>query len=43
VTVERFGVRSMPTLLLFRQGRVVRQLVGAAPRWKLEEAVRAAL
>lgn len=43
VTVERFGVRAMPTMLLFKHGRVVRQVVGAVPRWKLEEAVLAAV
>lgn len=43
VTVERFGVRAMPTLLLFKGGRVVRQVIGTAPRSKLEEAVRTAL
>jgi thioredoxin 1 len=43
VTVERFGVRAMPTLLLFSGGRVVRQLIGLVPRWKLEETVRSVL
>ena len=32
----RYGVRSVPTLLLFRGGRVVGQLVGAVARAKLE-------
>lgn len=41
VTAERFGVRAMPTLLLFRDGRVVRQMVGSLSRAKLEEAIRA--
>lgn len=43
VTVERFGVRAMPTLLLFKGGRVVRQVIGAVPRSRLEDAVLAAL
>jgi hypothetical protein len=33
----------MPTLLLFSGGRVVRQLIGLVPRWKLEETVRSVL
>ncbi len=31
----RFGVVSMPTLLLFRDGRVIGQKVGAVPRAKI--------
>jgi thioredoxin 1 len=37
-TAEAYGVRSMPTLLFFKGGRVVQQIVGAVPRAKLEEA-----
>lgn len=40
-TAERFGIRSMPTLLLFQRGRVVAQVVGAVSRGKLEETLRA--
>ena len=29
---ERFGVMSIPTLLVFEQGRLVRQAVGARPK-----------
>ena len=32
----RYGVRSLPTLLLFDRGRVVAQIVGAMPRVKIE-------
>ena len=35
-TAQQFGVRSMPTLLLFKGGQVVGQLVGAVPRARLE-------
>jgi len=31
----RFGVVAMPTLLLFRDGRVIGQKVGAMPRAKI--------
>ena len=38
-TAQAYGIRSVPTLLLFKQGRVVGQIVGAQPRQKLESAV----
>ena len=31
-TAMNFGVRSIPTLLFFKNGQVVDQLVGAAPK-----------
>ena len=31
-TAARYGVRAMPTVLAFSEGRVVGQLVGARPR-----------
>ena len=33
---ERYGVRSIPTFLLFREGQVVERLVGALPLEKLK-------
>ena len=42
-TAEFYGIRSMPTLLFFEGGRVVKQLVGAMPRRVLEQAVREVL
>lgn len=33
---QRYGVRSVPTLIAFRQGRPVGQLVGNLPREKIE-------
>lgn len=36
ITAQQYQVRSIPTLLIFKDGRVVGQLVGAAPRSKLE-------
>lgn len=35
-TMARFGVRSIPTLLLFENGEVVASLVGAAPQARVE-------
>ena len=42
-TAARFDVRSMPTLLVFRNGQVVGQLVGAVPRARIEALVASAL
>jgi thioredoxin 1 len=39
-TAEQYGIRAMPTLLFFKQGRVVGQLVGAVPRARLESALQ---
>lgn len=39
----RYLVRSMPTLLLFKDGKVVGQIVGAVPRSKIEALVEKAL
>lgn len=39
-TAQEYGIRATPTLLVFKQGRVVKQIVGAVPRAKLEEALR---
>lgn len=38
-TAMRFGVRNIPTLLLFKDGEVVDQRVGALNRSKLDEFV----
>ncbi|RMH36267.1 MAG: thioredoxin [Deltaproteobacteria bacterium] len=37
---QKYGIRSIPTLLLFKGGQVVDQIVGAVPRQKLEEAIQ---
>lgn len=36
----KFGVRSIPTLILFKGGQPVDQIVGAVPKAKIEEMVR---
>jgi thioredoxin 1 len=35
-----YGVRSIPTLLFFRDGKVVEQLVGAAPKGALADKLK---
>jgi thioredoxin 1 len=42
-TSQQFGIRAMPTLLMFKGGEVVNQLVGAAPKARLEELITKAL
>jgi thioredoxin 1 len=36
---NRFGIRSIPTLLVFKDGRIVDQLVGAAPREQIRKLI----
>ncbi|HST62322.1 MAG TPA: thioredoxin [Longimicrobium sp.] len=38
-TAARFNIRAMPTLLFFKQGKVVGQIVGAVPRARIEQAI----
>lgn len=40
---SKYEVRSIPTLLMFKGGQVIGQLVGAVPRPKLEEFIKKAL
>ena len=42
-TPTRYDVRSIPTLLMFKDGKVVGQIVGAVPKPKIEELVKKAL
>ncbi len=39
----RFGIRSIPTMLFFKNGEVVQQLVGAYPKSKIVEKLEASL
>jgi thioredoxin 1 len=38
-TSMQFGIRSIPTLLIFKNGRVVEQIVGAVPKQALTDKV----
>lgn len=40
-TASTYGVRSIPTLLVFKGGKVVEQIVGAVPKQKIAQAIEA--
>ena len=42
-TAGEYGVRSIPTLLIFKSGKVVDQIVGAVPKQRLKEKLDANL
>ena len=39
-TATQFNVRSIPTILFFKEGKVVDQVIGAVPRAALESKIR---
>ena len=39
-TATRFNIRSIPTVLFFKDGKIVDQVVGAAPKSKFEELLK---
>jgi thioredoxin 1 len=40
VTPQKYGIRSIPTLLVFKGGQVVGQIVGAVPKSKIEDEIK---
>lgn len=39
-TPARFGIRNIPTLILFKGGEVVNTIVGAQPKSSIEEEIK---
>ena len=42
-TAAKFGIMSIPTLMLFKDGQLASRQVGAAPKAKLEQWITAAV
>ena len=42
-TPGKYGVRGIPTLILFKDGKIVDQLVGAVPKNQIKELIDKAL
>ncbi|MCJ7496369.1 MAG: thioredoxin [Deltaproteobacteria bacterium] len=42
-TPANYGVRGIPTLMMFKEGKVVEQVVGAVPKSQLENIVKKVL
>lgn len=42
-TAQGFGIRSIPTLLIFKDGKQADQLVGAVPKSAIEDKLKAVL
>ncbi len=42
-TASKYGVMSIPTLMLFKNGQLASRQVGAAPKQKLEQWITAAV
>lgn len=42
-TAIKFGIRSIPTLILFKDGRMVDKIVGAVPKEVIETMIKKAL
>jgi thioredoxin 1 len=42
-TPSTYGIRVIPTLILFKEGQVVDQIVGAVPKAQIEEVIQKVL
>ena len=42
-TAQEYGIRSIPTLLIFREGKVADQVIGAVPKVQITEKLDAVL
>ncbi len=36
---QKFGIRSIPTLLIFKNGKIMTQIIGAQPKKNIEEKI----
>ncbi|RMF65110.1 MAG: thioredoxin [Calditrichaeota bacterium] len=43
ITSSKYGIRSIPALLIFKNGEVVEQIVGAAPKQAIQTKLEAIL
>ena len=43
VTAQKYGIMSIPTLMLFKNGELASRQVGAAPKQKLEQWITSAV
>ncbi len=39
----KYGIRSIPTLILFKDGKAVEQVIGAVPKTEIERIIKKAL
>jgi len=42
-TPTKYGIRSIPTLMIFKNGEVVEQITGVVSKVRLEESIKSAL
>ena len=42
-TPSRYGIRGIPTVILFKDGQISDQIVGAVPKSKVEDMIKKAL
>jgi len=42
-TASKYGIMSIPTLMLFKNGELASRQIGAAPKQKLEQWIKAAV
>jgi thioredoxin 1 len=42
-TTMKFGIRSIPTLILFKDGKALEQIIGAVPKSEIERVIKKAL